>query len=373
MKNKSVAIIYNSYKYVYLFRRSLINSLTSEGYVVYVIAPKDSHKELLENEGIHCIDIELDAYSKNIKSEIFGLISMFNIVKRINPIVILSYTIKINIYSVVISKILGIKNIPNVTGLGSVFISNSFLSKILIKVYFFTLSLSYFIFFQNNDDYEGVKKSYKKIYKKSLVLPGSGIDCESIIPSFTSYQEDSPMKLIFLGRIIKDKGIYELIDAIKLINSNGIKIYLSIVGTLENKSNSPDIHDIDQWNKIPGVKYLGFSDNSLKTISEHDCVILPSYREGTSRVLLEGGALGKPLLASNVPGCNNVVVDGYNGYLFDVKSSNSIYLILLKLLNLTSKQLNEMGQLSRKHIEENFKEKDVINAYIKKVNYIYST
>ena len=198
---------------------------------------------------------------------------------------------------------------------------------------------------------------------KCSLIPGSSVNIEKFKP-MKKTKEDDIIRFLFIGRIMKEKGIEEYLQVAKNITSKYSNVEFQILGSFEEDR----YKDIIYNNKNKGIKYLGRSDDVRNEIREVDCIVNPSYHEGMSNVLLEGAAMGKPLIASNIPGCKEIIEEGYNGYLFEVRSVKSMEEKLIKLIELDKEEKDIMGKNSRKKVEKEFDRNIVINEYMKVIN-----
>lgn len=359
----TVAIVLNTSWNIYNFRLGLIRALKEEGYRVILIAPKDDYTQKLEAEGFVYHEIEMNNKGVNPFEDLKLIYDFYKLYKEIEPDVILNYTIKPNIYSSLAAKKLEIPVINNITGLGTVFLNNNLSSYIARWLYKISIDKNSVVF-QNRDDMKLFIE--EGLVKESAVtlISGSGIDTERFKPIGKTQNE----KFVFLmiARLIKDKGIEEYIEAIRLVRqSNDAKnCRFKILGSLY-LSNPTAISqkELDAWIEEGLIEYLGHSDNVQEEIAKVDCVVLPSYREGLSRVLLEASSMEKPIITTNVPGCRDVVDHTVNGYLVGVKNSKDLAEAMQKMVNLSSLDLERMGKAGREKVVNKFSQKKVIDKY----------
>ena len=367
-RNKSirtVAIALNTSWNIYNFRLALIRELRDQGYRVVIIAPRDEYTQKIEEEGFTCYDIKMNNKGVNPLEDLFLIRSYYKLYKKIRPHVVLNYTIKPNIYSSLATKKLDIPTINNITGLGTVFLNNNFSSHIARLLYKISLHKNAVVF-QNKEDMKLFLE--KKLVNQPAVtlIPGSGIDMEKF-KSITQEKKDSKFVFLMIARLIKDKGFEEYIDAIRMIraSSYGEKCTFKILGSLYlSNPTAIDKETLDGWIEEGIIEYLGHSDNVQEEIEKVDCVVLPSYREGLSRVLLEASSMKKPIITTNVPGCRDVVDDGVTGYLVETKSSSQLANAMKKMLNLSVDELNMMGNKGREKVETHFSEQKIIAKYL---------
>lgn len=362
-----IAIVLNTSWNIYNFRKGLVEALLNEGHEVITIAPHDTYSDQLTQLGCEHHNVRMDSRGVNPIKDFLLIAELFLKYKRTRPDVILHYTIKPNIYGTIAASLLKIPVINNVCGLGTVFLDKNFASYIAIKLYRFAFQFPKKIFFQNNDDLTLFRR--KKIIDKGVceILPGSGIDLERFLPVKKNGKDKFTFLLI--SRLIYDKGVVEYIEAIRQLKENGVDARFQVLGAIDEKHRRGIPKGIiEQWINDGMIEYLGTTKDVRGAISNSDCVVLPSYREGTPKTLLEAASMGKPLIATDVPGCNNVVTDNYNGYLCKLKDSDDLALQMNKILHLDKNKLSLLGENSRKKVEEKFDEKFVIHAYLNSIN-----
>jgi len=287
--------------------------------------------------------------------------------KRIKPDIILSYTIKSNIYGSVAARKVGIPIIANVTGLGNLYANPNFLTNIADILYKWGFKKTSTVFFQNQDDMD-LFLSKKNLRKEQCGrIPGSGIDLEKFKPLVKSSSLN--LRFLVIARLIWDKGIEYYIEAIKIIKSKYNNVEFNILGEIGVNNPSAIPKDVvDSWISSGLINYLGTSSDVRNVIKDMDCMILPSiYREGVPRTLIEGASMGKPIITTNNVGCKDIVQDGFNGYLCNKKDGKDLAEKIEKFINLSQDQRTNMGINGRSKVENEFDEKIVINKYLDKI------
>lgn len=347
----------------------LVRSLLEHGHEVIAVAPKDEYSHYLTEAGCSFEEVKMDSRGANVIKDLGLIFELWGIYRRTKPDVILHYTIKPNVYGTLAASFLRIPSVNNVCGLGTAFLNKGIVSRIALGMYKLAFRFPKLIYFQNNDD----KKFFdeKNITKNNAtqVLPGSGINLKHFVPA--EQPINKKFTFLLISRLIHDKGILEYIDAIKLLKAKGIDASFQILGNkdLEHKRGiSEEI--INNWIDNNIVEYLGGTDDVRPFINNADCVVLPSYREGTPRSLLEAASSAKPIVATNVAGCTNVVEDQVNGFLCNVKDADDLAAKLEEMINLPKERLLQMGSASRKLMEERFDEKIVIDSYLNTISSI---
>ncbi|RUM69513.1 MAG: glycosyltransferase family 1 protein [Sulfurovum sp.] len=365
---QTVAIVLNTSWNIYNFRLALIHALRDAGYRVILIAPRDEYSQKLEDDGFIYYDIKMNNKGVNPFEDLLLIHDFYKIYKKTKPDILLNYTIKPNIYSSLAAKFLKIPVINNITGLGTVFLNKNISSYIAHWLYKISLSKNSVVF-QNREDMRLFIEKRLIKEKSAILIPGSGIDTERFKTKYRLSKDKKNKKFTFLmiARLIKDKGVQEYIEAIRLVrqSNNRKNCTFKILGSLY-LSNPTAISqkELDSWVEEGLIEYLGHSDNVQEEIDKVDCVVLPSYREGLSRVLLEASSMGKPIITTNVPGCKDVVDDGVNGYLVEVKNSVELAQAINKMVNLPKNKLLSMGKEGREKVVNNFSQQKVIDKYL---------
>lgn len=366
MKKKKVMLLGNHAFVIYNFRKELIKQLLKDGYEVYLSMPYDDDKvpKMIE-WGCKFIETNVDRRGTNPFKDLKLIKHYLKILRKYKPNVVLTYTIKPNLYGGIACRIYKIPYINNITGLGSGFNKKGLLKQVIKILYKTALKDSSKVFFQNEHD-KKILLDEKIIRRNFEVLPGSGVNLkEYLYHNMPSY---SVIKFIFVGRIMRDKGIHEFLEAaVKSKKKYGNKIEFNIVGFVE----STEIHlrkEIEKLNSNGIVKYHGYQNDVKHYIQNVHCLIQPSHGgEGLSNVLLEAAATGRILLASKIPGCQETIEVEKNGYIFDKKNVNSLCNSIDKLMSLDDQKLDEMSLYSRYKVNKEFDRNIIIERYLKEI------
>lgn len=361
---KKVAIVINTSWNIYNFRMGLIRALQERGLEVYAIAPKDAYSGRLREAGCHFIPVAMQGSAANPLVEAGVFRELYQTYRYLKPDVILHYTIKPNLYGTVVAKMLGIPCINNVSGLGTVFLNNSPVAKVARRMYRFAFRFPKKVFFQNPDDQHLFLKFGIVNPAITEVLPGSGIDTSRFTPK-GPHTRNKEFTFLVISRLLYDKGLVEYVEAVRLLKKKGIEARFQLLGAPDpgHRRGIP-LEELQQWIDEQVIDYLGTTDDVLPAIQAADCVVLPSYREGTPRTLLEAASTGKPIVTTDVAGCNNVVTDGVNGFLCQVQDPGDLAAKMLQMYQLDEAQRQLMGQNSRKIAVERFQERFVIDRYL---------
>jgi glycosyltransferase involved in cell wall biosynthesis len=364
--HKTIAIVINTSWNIYNFRVGLLKALQEDGYKIIAIAPEDAYSEKLEALGFEYHAIKMNNKGTNPIEDIKLIWDFYKLYKKINPDVIFQYTIKPNIYGSMAGGMLGIPIISNISGLGTVFLSDNFSSKIARFLYRIALKVPKKVFYQNKHDQALFIESGLVDVVKTGLLPGSGIDTNKFRPNYLAKKrDDNVVRFLFIARLVRDKGLQEYVEASKEIYlTKKLSIECAILGGFyPGNPTAISEKEMEDWEEEGIVRYLGTSDDVRTVMSNYDCIVLPSYREGLSRVLLEAASMAKPIITTNVPGCKEVVDDGINGYLCEVKDSVSLADKIEKMSSLSDVERVEMGRKGREKVIEKFDEKIVIQKY----------
>lgn len=362
---KNVAIVLNTSWNVYNFRLNLLRVLQSNGYNITVIAPKDAYSFRLEEEGFRYVDLKMNNDGTNIFEELKLVVHFFKIYKFTHPDIILQYTIKPNIYGTFVASLLKIPVVNNISGLGTVFLQDRVIYRFARLLYRGILRFPKKVFFQNRYDHEIFLNERLVKEENSETIPGSGIDVNRFRPIIQDRRSSTTLHFLMIARLIKDKGIMEYIEAIKMVKRHYPDVKFQLIGALYlGNPTAIQEEDLLSWVNDELIDYLGVSDNIEEVIAKADCIVLPSYREGLSRVLLEAASMEKPIITTDVPGCKDVVDHGVNGFLCEVKNSESLAEQIIAMLNLSMEERALMGKRSREKVIRQFNEDILIEKYL---------
>ena len=361
-----VAVVINTSWNIWNFRRGLVRALQAAGHEVLAIAPPDDYSARLESElGCRYVPIQMENKGTNPIKDAQLTRRFLRIYKRERPDVLLHFTIKPNIYGTLAARLAGIPCINNVSGLGTVFIVENLVSKVARGLYRFAFQFPAKVFFQNNDDRElFVRYGLVKPALTGLV-PGSGVDLARFQPA--PAPPALPFTFLMVARVLYEKGVVEYFEAARQVRQalGPAAVRLQLLGGLDETGGvGVPRATFEQWLTEGHVEYLGTSDDVAAHLHRAHCVVLPSYREGTPKTLLEAAACGKPLVTTDVPGCRETVQNGRNGYLCQVRSANDLAAKLLQVAQLPAARLAALGQASRQLAEEKFDEQLVLREYL---------
>lgn len=364
---KSICLVCNSFWYLYNFRSALLSALKTEGYDIYLIAKSDEFKPKLEAAGYYCIDSNIDPNGRSLFNDFKTLFQYVLMLKKIKPFLVITFTIKPNLYATLAARLSKASVFNNVTGLGTIFIEQSRMKKVIVQMLKFSLSFSEKIFLQNEDDAQLFLDNKIAEEKQLVIVAGSGIDTRKFVP-VTGESNQPKTVFLLVARLLKEKGIYEYIEAGRMLKEEGANVECWLCGSFDDNNPSSVSRDlVESAVKDEVLKYLGFSSEIQKIIPQADCIVLPSYREGTSRTLLEAGSMGKPLIAANVPGCKEIIDDGKNGFLCQVKDSLDLKEKMKEFVELDAESREQMGVFSRDKIVKEYDVSIVNDRYLSEI------
>lgn len=363
---KKVVIALNTAWNLVNFRAGLIRALVAAGYEVVAVAPPDEYAERLSVLGCRFMPLPMDNQGTHPVRDLLLLWRFLWMMRAERPHVYLGYTVKPNVYGSLAARALGIPVINNIAGLGAVFIKGGWLNQLVKGLYQVALSRSRKVFFQNDDDRQLFVTSRLVPEEVSDLLPGSGIDLAKFSP--VPLPAGTPVRFLLIARMLWDKGVGEFVEAARLLKQRGVDAEFCLLGFLDvqNPAAIPR-QQMNDWVAEGTVLYLGVSDNVREEIAQADCVVLPSYREGTPRTLLEAAAMARPIVTTDAVGCREVVDDGINGYLCNPKDASDLADKMERIVSLSHAQRKAMGLRGREKVERQFDEEIVIRKYLEAI------
>ena len=361
--SKTIVLSANSDWNIVNFRGGLIRALRTAGYEPIVIAPQDpSTDKRMRELDVERIPIRIDRSGLNPWADLQLVGEYKRLLRRIRPAAYLGYTIKPNVYGCFAAASLGIPAIPNISGLGTAFIRSGPLQQIVKALYRVGFRRAPRVFFQNDEDRELFVD--RKIVRadQARVLPGSGIDLDRFRPG--PLPEGAPI-FILIGRLLRDKGVVEFVEAARQLRTEMPDGRFQLLGPIDDGNRtSVSKAELQSWIAQGVIEYLGTTDDVRPFIAAASAVVLPSYREGMPRSLLEAAAMGRPLIATDVPGCREIVEEGRNGLLCVVKDARSLASAMRRFAGMSLEDRIAMGKAARRKVQEEFSEERVIRAYL---------
>ena len=344
-------------------RRELIKAIQEKKMELIVSCPYDSRLELFPNHNIYLDFVKIDRRGANPFTDFQLLLHYARLGKFYKPKVVLSYSMKPNVYGGAVCRLLKIPHIANISGLGDAVENPGLIRKILLFLLKYSISNSFIVFFQNIENKKFFESQSIVSHLNSRLVNGSGVNLK--LHSYEKYPNISGhIRILFIGRILQDKGVTELIQAAKIIHNNKSTFSCDFVGFYEDATLRKLLEDYQ--NSGAGT-YLGVCDDIHKLIMQYHAVILPSYHEGMANVLLEAAACGRPVLASNVPGCQEAFDEGISGFGFEPRSVDSLVDAIERFIALPHEQKVAMGLAGRKKMEREFDRQVVVDVYMREI------
>lgn len=360
---KRVLILANNAMGLYDFRNELLLRLLEE-YEVHVSLPDEEDAPEIAEEGCIVHHTFIERRGMNPIKDGKLMMEYFKLIRKVRPDVVLTYTIKPNIYGSLCCRLKRIPYIVNITGLGSAFEEDGMLRKLVVFLYKIALKKASCVFFQNTknkDIFDGFGIKGKKV----RLVPGSGVNLDRHV--FEEYpSEDEPVRLVFVGRIMKEKGIDELLFAAEKIKKEFPKVIFQLIGSYEEDYKET----VEMLQQAGIVEFLGYQKIIHSFYKDASAAVMPSYHEGMSNVVLECAATGRPVLASDIPGCREGFDDGVTGIGFVPRDKEAFYGAVKRFLNLSYEERKEMGKNARRKIEQEFDRKIVVESYIEEIQKI---
>ena len=365
---KRIALVANTAWSLYNFRLGLIKALKDNGYEVLLIAPRDRFAARLVAEGFSFFHFPMENYGTNPLIEASMVPRLYRIYRELKPDFIFHYTIKLNIYGSLAAKLLGIPSVAVTTGLGH-FLSykNPVVRWITRWMYRLAVWCSKEIWFLNEEDRDIFINRRIAPRIKTYLLPSEGIDTQYFLLNGFQQPQDEIIRFLFAGRLLKDKGVVDFVDAARILKKKYEHLEFQILGFIDpNNPNSITYAELEAWQQQGLVKYLGEAEDVRPYLGACDCLVFPSiYREGISRILLEAASMSRPIITTDHVGCRDVVQHGVNGWLCESKDVEDLAEKMQSFMETDSERLQKMGRASRDTILKQFDEKKVVAHYLK--------
>ena len=357
-----ILVLANHYNTLRIFRRELLQVLSARGHDVVVSIPPcdEDNRRLLESYGTRVVFTAFERRGKNPFADLKLLEEYKKLIKAEKPDKVITYTIKCNIYGATACKKYGVSCYVNVTGLGSTFQGQGIMRKLVSTMYKLSLNKAEKVFFENVGNRNVLVNDGIVRAEQAVVMPGAGVNLTEFAP--VPYPEnDDVIRFLFVGRIMREKGVDEYFAAIKRIREEYPNTEFVFIGWYEDNYEEK----VKQLEADGYIRFHGFQADVKPFIEAAHCSVLPSWHEGMSNTLLESAAMCRPLITSNIHGCKEAVEDGVNGYLVEVKNEGSLYQAMLRLMKLSHDEKRAMGQAGRLRMEKVFDKTKVVDATMK--------
>lgn len=367
-----ILIICNYSSGLYTFRGMLIQELIKKGHTVNAIIPEteEEHEKKAENDlkRLQCglKRIPMERRGMNPLHDIKLMLEYKKTIKKFKPDMVLTYTIKPNIYGGLACRNLKVPYVVNITGLGTAFQKDGMLKKLVVTMYKTALKKAKVVFFENIENRDIFIQEGILSVEKTHVLAGAGVNLEHF--QYTEYpQDEEKTRFLFIGRVMQEKGMDELFEAMQRLNKNGYPCSLDVLGGFEeNYSEQIKKYENEGW-----LHYQGYQNDVRPFIAKSHCFVLPSWHEGMANTNLECAAMGRPVITSKIHGCMEAVEDGVNGYLCEKQNVDSLYEKMKQMCTLSYEEKKAMGVAGQERMEKVFDKKKVVEETIKKLEVQY--
>ena len=354
----------NTSWYLYNFRRSTIRALRAQGNRVICLSPPDDFSQRLVDElGAEHIALPLDGKSTGAVQELRSLRFIWAVMRQYRPDFVFNFTVKMNIYCGLVCALQKVPFANNISGLGTAFIHDSWLFRRVRQVYGLVNRQAQHLFFQNEEDLSVFRDKGLLGDASYTLLPGSGVDLQRFTASHLP--ETGSFTFIMIARLLGDKGVREYAEACGQLKAEGQDVRCLLVGPL-GVSNRTAIGraEVDQWKADSILEYRGATDDVRPLIEQAHVLVLPSYREGMPRTVLEAAAMGRPAIVTDVPGCRHSIEPEVTGWLCEVRSAESLAGVMRRVAAMETAEVQRAGDAARKRMEEKFSETVVVKAYL---------
>ncbi len=357
-----ILVLTNNIGGLHSFRKEVMQALVDVGHRVTISAPFDKKTHFFKEMGCELIDTQFNRKGMNPLKDLRLMLLYRKIIKLVKPDVVLSYTIKPNLYGGMACLLCGVPQLANITGLGSAVENPGWLQWITILLYKIGLRKAHTVFFQNKANLEFCKQ-HKMVKGQMRLIPGSGVNLQHhALQPYPAPEE--PMRFIFISRLLREKGIEEYLMSAQVIKRKYPNIEFHILGRCEENYQNK----IDELQEHGVVIYHGSQLDVRPYIGKAWCTVHPSfYPEGMSNVLLESCAAGRPIITTNRPGCGEIVEDGVNGFVVNQRDANDVVEKIEKFLALSYEQKRKMGMAARRKVEREFDRQEVVQAYLSEI------
>ena len=349
---KKILVITNHSYMLYRFRLELLQEL-AKNHEVVLSMPFVGHEDDFKALGFRCIETNVDRRGINPKTDFALLKTYRKLLKAEKPDLVITYSIKPNIYAGIACTNLRIPFCANVQGLGTAF-QKPTIAWFVTQLYRYAFRRVKTVFFENEANAKEFRDRGILSSDRQTVLRGAGIRLDRY--PISPYPENDPPHFLYLGRIMREKGMDELISACKKLHEEDFAFHLDLVGFYEDEYRS----QVEELVDLGIATFHGFQEDPLPYYVDSDCVVLPSYHEGMSNVLLEAASVGRPLITSRIPGCMEAVDENRSGFLIAVKDSDSLAGAMRSFLGISSEARKEMGLCGRAKMEKEFRKEDII-------------
>lgn len=361
-----ICVLANSSRYIWNFRINLIKALQDCGHELIAVSPTGAETAQITARGIRHVHLPLAPKGINPVQELATVFRLRGLLARERIDIVLSSTPKGNLYTALANRGTGRAQIANVSGLGSSYLRQDWLSHIVDGLYRLTFRHINYVFFENPTDHAEFLRRLWITSEHAEVIPGLGVDLKHFsLHTLPEVNTKGETRFLMIARLIGDKGVREYVEAARLVRQEHSRACFELLGdsAADNPTSIP-AEQLARWKADGDIIHYDHTADVRPFVARTHCVVLPSYREGMSRTLLEGGAMGRPLIASDVPGCREAIEPDVNGFLCEARSAQSLANQMLRFAQMDHAQKIAMGKASRHKIAKEFDEAKVIERYL---------
>lgn len=354
----TIFVITNNSIGLYGFRGELLKRLAKEHKVV-ISVPNDGFFEELSSLGCKIIQTDIDRRGMDPRRDLGLFLRYRKLLREVKPDLVITYTIKPNIYGGLACRLAGVPYAANITGLGTAFQKKGMLRTFVTALYQLALKKANVVFFENSGNRDTLVDLAVVRLEQCKLMNGAGVNLEHFIVS--EYQYTDTIRFLFMGRVMAEKGVDELFAAMERLRSEGVDCTLDVLGYFEESYGEK----IRAGEAAGWLRYHGYQKDVRPFIAASHCFVLPSWHEGMANTNLECAAMGRAVITSRIPGCMEAVVDGESGFLCEVKSVDSLCAAMRRFCNLSDDQRRAMGLAGRRHMEAVFDKQKVVDETMK--------
>lgn len=365
-----VAVVANTAWYLSNFRLNLMRALRAQGCEVLAIGARDGNEHAFAQDGIGFAPFTASPSGTNVLHELWAVVNLARTLREARVDLVFSYTPKGNIYGALASRFATASCVPNVSGLGRAFIAPSWYTPIVRRLYVTAFRHCLQVFFQNPDDRQQFIDQRLVPPAITQTLPGSGVDLRRFEPQPLPGGFESTPTFLMVARVLWDKGVGEYVDAARIVRRSHPGARFQLLGVVGADNPSAICKEtLRAWVEEGVIEYLGATPDVRPHLAAAHCIVLPSYREGTPRTLLEGAAMGRPVITTDVPGCRETLQPDVTGFMCRMRDADDLSRAMRKLVSMTRGELEAMGQAGRDFMEHKFDEQIVIDRYLEVVEH----
>lgn len=355
----------NSFWSIHNFRGGPIRALLADGHPVHVVAPDDDYSPLLRAMGCTVHIMPMASKGRNPLQDIALLMRLYRLYRRVRPAVCFHYTIKPNIYGAMAAHWAGIPSVSITTGMGTVFINPSLVTQVVRRLYRYAFRHTLQNWLLNAADFDAMVSGGLVDARKARLLPGEGVNLDHFARAPWP-KDDGTFRFLLIARLLRDKGVLEFVEAARTLKASMPHVRFQLLGPA-NVENPTAISraQVTAWEREGLVEYLGVTQEVRPFIAQAHCVVLPSYREGLSRTLLEASAMGRPVITSDVHGCREVVSEGVTGWVVPAQNATALGERMKQVAGMPANDLAAIGGAGRAKVAQNFDERLVIAEYFR--------